>query len=231
MNITFRCPPELAGEIPAPVPGKRGLPDWLRDMPATAPSADFGYDVETVKQCPPFIDAMTSGFLMLLAADLTVAQGRFSWDWNPPPGTIDHYTRAPIAFHVGDQLAGSPFFGPDQYAIKFINFWVMETPPGWGVLCTHPANRADLPFRTITGLVHADNYPNFIHFPALWTDAGFSGVLKRGTPVAHCYPVPLGELTLDIQTLSDESAARLSATKASLRDDNAAYRRFHRHKE
>ena len=231
LKIAFRCPPELEGLIPPPMPGKRGLPDWLRDMPMTAPSVDFRTDVDTVKQCPPFIDAMTAGFLMPLMADLYVEAGRFSWDWDPPPAKIDVYTRSPIAFHVADQLKGTPFFEADRYAVKFINFWVMETPPGWGVLCTHPVNRPDLPFRTVTGLVHADNYPNFVHFPAFWTDPGFSGVLKRGTPVAQCYPVPLAALELETAPMSEAAAEALREAKASLRDNDAAYRRQFRHKD
>jgi hypothetical protein len=33
-----------------------------------------------VKKCPPFIDAMTYGFLMPLAAEIKVEKGEFSWD-------------------------------------------------------------------------------------------------------------------------------------------------------
>ncbi|MBL8708581.1 MAG: hypothetical protein JNL25_05275 [Rhodospirillaceae bacterium] len=231
MKISFRCPPELDGLLPVPKPGRLGLPDWLRSMPTMTPSADFGYEVETVKQCPPFIDAMTAGFLMPLVADVRVENGRFSWDWDPPPSTLGAYTRAPIAFHVADQLRGTPFFDGDSYAVKFINFWVMETPPGWGLLCTHPAHRSDLPFRTVTGLVHTDNYPNFVHFPALWSDPGFSGVLPRGTPVAQCYPVPLANPELDVGTLDPDDASRLRETKSTLREESGAYRRHHRHKD
>lgn len=231
MRVVFRCPPELADKIPAPIAAKRGLPDWLKEMPARAQSADFGYEVETVKQCPPFIDAMTSGFLMPLATDITVKDGKFDWDWDPPVSTLGTYTRAPIAFHVGDQLAGTPFFEPDSYAVKFINFWTVELEAGWGLLCTHPANRPDLPFQTVTGLVHADNYANFIHFPAIWTDPGFEGVLKRGTPVAQCYPVPLAELDLETALLDGAAAERFRATKAAVQVEEGAYRRQHRHRD
>ena len=33
----------------------------------------------TVKKCPPFIDAMTFGFLMPLVADLEVENGESTW--------------------------------------------------------------------------------------------------------------------------------------------------------
>ena len=36
MVLTFRCPAELDGLIPPPVPAALGLPDWLKAMPAQA---------------------------------------------------------------------------------------------------------------------------------------------------------------------------------------------------
>ena len=228
MKIVFRCPPELEGLIPAPIPARRGLPDWLRAMPTHAHSADLGVDLETVKQCPPFVDAMSAGFLMPLAADLRVEDGRFSWDWEVPTNLPDHVPRTPFAFHVADQLVGTPFHHPDRFAVKFMNFWTVGLPAGWGLLCTHPANRADLPFRTVTGLVHAANYDTFIHFPALWTDEDFNGVLARGTPVAQCFPVPLETLELETGTLTGEAAERFHAAHTAPRDGLGAYRRHHR---
>ena len=78
----------------------------------------------------------------------------------------------------------------DQFLIKFHNLWTVQAPPGYSLLFTHPVNRSDLPFTTLTGLVDCDRYhDNWINFPAHWHDADFSGVLPRGTPVAQCYPV------------------------------------------
>ena len=95
-------------------------------------------------------------------------------------------------------------------------------------MCTHPANRLDLPFRTVTGLVRADTYENFIHFPALWTDQDFSGVLPRGTPVAQCYPVPLERLEMEVATIEGAAEARFLEAGSAVRDGAGAYRRHHR---
>ena len=58
------------------------------------------------------------------------------------------------------------------------------------LICDLKVNRFDLPFTTLTGLVHCGRYhDNWIHFPAHWRDANFSGVLPKGTPVAQCMPV------------------------------------------
>lgn len=228
MKVVFRCPPELRGLIPEPVLARRGLPDWLKAMATTTMSDELGFEIDTVKQCPPFIDAMSAGFLFPLACDIHAHDGRITWDWEPPASTVGAYTRAPVAFHVSDQLKGTPFHEPDSFAVKFINFWTVELPPGWGLLCTHPANRGELPFRSVTGLVHADTYDNFIHFPALWTDPAFEGVLPRGTPVAQGFPVPLEKLELVTGVLEGETAESFKRTKSAVREDHGAYRRHHR---
>ncbi len=85
-----------------------------------------------------------------------------------PPGPVTS-VRSPISFHDPSQVEGSPFFAPDRFIIKFTNFWTIEAPKGYSVLFAHPANRADLPFTTITGLVDSDLYKdNLVHFRAQW---------------------------------------------------------------
>ena len=53
----------------------------------------------TVKKCPPFIDAMTFGFLIPLIADLRAENGMLSWDRDVPAGALTNYSRSPIDFH------------------------------------------------------------------------------------------------------------------------------------
>ena len=45
MKVTFRCPPELEGLIPAPIAARRGLPAWRRQVPNMAHSTDLGADL------------------------------------------------------------------------------------------------------------------------------------------------------------------------------------------
>jgi hypothetical protein len=191
MRMIFRCDPALSEHLPRPVPARSGLPDWLRAMPAKAHSDIHGREIRTVKQCPPFVDAMAYGVLILLPCDVTVERGAFSWQWDiPEPATAGH-PRAPLSFHVPAQLAQAPFAKAGQAAIKFNSFWTVELEPGWSLFATHPVNRDELPFRLISGLVDADRfYDGGINFPALWMEPDFSGVLPKGTPVAQCFAVP-----------------------------------------
>jgi hypothetical protein len=144
----------------------------------------------TVKKCPPFIDAMTYGFLIPLVADLHVENETFTWELDFPSGAIKSYPCSPLDFHDNAQVVGTPMFDTDGFILKFNNFWTIETPPGYSLLVTHPVNRYDLPFTTLTGLVDTDLYKDsFINFPAQWRNPQFHGVLPKGTPVAQCLPV------------------------------------------
>ena len=121
---------------------------------------------DTVKRCPAFIDAMTQGFLIPLICDVTVKDGEFTWDNDLPAGGTIAYARSPIGLHDAGQVAGTPLAHDDRFLIKFHNLWTIEGPPGYALLFTHPVNRFDLPFTTLTGLVDCDRYKDaWIHFP------------------------------------------------------------------
>ncbi len=197
MRVTVRCDPALAGHLPPPVPARDALPAWLRAMPRTAASDMHGAPVRTVKQCPPFVDAMGYGFTMPLACDVTVRAGALSWDWDLPLPAAGQHPRAPVSFHAPAQVEGTPFHTPGQVIVKFNSFWTIELEPGWSLFATHPANRFDLPFRLLSGLVDCDRFHDVgLLFPAVWADPAWEGVLPRGTPVAQCFPVPRQALDL-----------------------------------
>jgi hypothetical protein len=229
MKVTFRCPPELFDILPRPVPARDGLPEWLRAMPAEAPVAELGTAVRTLKHCPPFLDAMRTGFLMPLAADVRAEGGAFSWDWDLPQTALGRTTRSPLSFHHAEQALGSPLHDPERVFVKFNNFWTIALEPGWSLLVTHPINRADLPFQTLTGLVDADRYGDgMIHFPARWVDAGFEGVLARGTPVAQCIPVRREALEMAFAPLEGAAAMRFAEVKDALAAEPGVYRKRYR---
>ena len=103
------------------------------------------------QMAPPFVEAIRLGFVIALPCDVAVARGRFSWAWEIPPLATAEHPRAPLAFHAPAQLEGAPFATPGRSAIKFNSFWTIELQPGWSLFVTHPINRCELPFRTLTG--------------------------------------------------------------------------------
>jgi hypothetical protein len=225
-TITFRCPPELDAILPRPIPAVLGIPDWFKTMPTKAFSDVLQTEQMTVKKCPPFIDAMTFGFLIPLVTDLRVENESFTWNLDLPSGAITSYARSPLDFHDNNQVVGTPLFDEDSFIVKFMNFWTIETPPGYSLLVTHPVNRFDLPFTTLTGLVDTDLYKNdFINFPAQWRNPKFQGVLPRGTPVAQCLPVKRELWTGRFDTIAGDAISHVQETTAAQTDEPGVYKR------
>ncbi|KRQ09348.1 MULTISPECIES: hypothetical protein [Bradyrhizobium] len=226
LTLKFRCPTELDGLIPAPIPAAQGVPDWLRAMPATAFSSINLHDEDTIKRCPPFVDAMTCGFLLPLVCDLKVEDGEITWDQDLPPGGTPEFPRSPIGFHDPGQVTGTPLFEEGRFFLKFHNLWTVEAPEGYAIYFTHPVNRFDLPFTTLSGLVNSDLYAdNWVHFPAYWHDRNFRGVLPKGTPIAQCIPVKRDDWTAQASPFTAEDAKRVGELRTELRRQPNLYRR------
>ncbi|MCW6507884.1 hypothetical protein [Lichenifustis flavocetrariae] len=229
MQITFRCDPALIDRLERPVPARTKLPDWLRAMPATAFSQVHAADVRTVKHCPPFVDAMSHGFIIPLPCDVTVAEGRLSWDWDLPPLSVEAHPRSPLSFHVPAQVTGTPFHREDRAVVKFNSFWTIELEAGYSLFATHPVNRDDLPFRLLTGMVDADRFTDVgILFPAVWTNPDFEGTLPRGTPVAQCFPVARAPLDLVCEPFDAARQRSYENTAQALLGQPGVYRKSYR---
>ena len=231
MRIVFRCDPVLIDVLPRPVPAKAALPDWLRELAPRVPSALHQRSIRTVKQCPPFVDAMAHGFMIPLPCDVRVHDGQFDWSWPLPPLSMAGHPRAPLSFHVAEQIANTPLALAAQSAVKFNSFWTIELEPGWSLMAVHPVNRGDLPFRTVTGLVDADRFHDVgINFPALWVDPHFEGVLARGTPIAQCYAVPREAPILECEAMTPAQVQRFDDLAARILGAPGVYRKVYRSK-
>ena len=226
MQVTFRCDPALIDNLERPIPARQVLPEWLRSMPGTAWSAPHGEDIRTVKHCPPFVDAMAYGFVIPLPCDVRMRDGVLSWDWDLPQLSAAAHPRSPISFHVPAQVTATPFHDATISIVKFNSFWTIELEAGYSLFATHPINRADLPFRLLSGLVDCDRFSDVgVLFPAVWTDPHFEGVLPRGTPVAQCFPVARTTLELHCEAFSAAAARRYDETAAALLSRRGLYRR------
>ncbi len=233
MKVYFSCLPGWESFLPKPTLAAGHLPDWLKAMPSHATSGTLaGGKVRTVKKCPPFIDAMQSGILFPLATDLAFKDGEFSWDWDLPPHPEGRMTRSPIGVHVPEQAADVPGVDPSTFIVKFTNFWTVALPEGWSMLFTHPLNRLDLPFRTLSGLVSADQWTTgFVHFPAIWTDPAFEGRLEAGTPVAQAFPVLRENLDLMFGNMDEAGLKAHLDLQDDLQALEGVYRRHYRRKD
>ena len=180
--IEFQCPAQLLDHLPHPQPAARHLPEWLRQMPAHVPSAE---QTPTVKNCMPFLEAMTAGYLIPVPTDITITLelvGNLRVD-------VAGFDVPLVDVHSGDQLLGAPY--STTPVVKFRTPWLIRTPPGYSTLVLPPLNRFEIPFLPLAGLVETDTYYRQIAFPTLCTMAlGQQVKLTKGTPLVQVIPVP-----------------------------------------
>ena len=152
-GIHFLCEPRDKDVIAPPVPVKDYIPPWFRKLPAVDEAqlskADTGL---TIKRCMPFLDAMTTGWIIPLAATVRLEirdGGAFvgaGWDFD----------REMVSNHGLHQVRGNPWGA--RVPRKFHNFWTIVTPPGWSCLFVNPLNRPNGVFEILAGVVDTDTY-------------------------------------------------------------------------
>ena len=170
-----------------PVAAKRTMPQWFTKMPLhTGNEKKFrmtssGQVNQTAKYCSPFLDTFMVGYTICLAVDLLVEKNgdthNFVWK-----------TGRPIEGHSRQQVASEQYqdrYSPDPF--KFMNEWIVKTPKNYSTLFTHPLNRTDLPFVTLSGVVDTDSFSVPINFPFL-LEKDFEGLLEKGTPIVQLLP-------------------------------------------
>src|SRR5205823_6243427 len=114
-----------------------------------------------------------------LVADVHFSMGEKSLEYR---SSLPILERHPLA-----QLQGTPFQGLP--VVKFMNPWIIKTPPGYSCLFMQPVNRMEVPFFVLSGVVETDSYYNEINFPSVsMMRPGTSITLKKGTPIAQIFP-------------------------------------------
>lgn len=224
-RIEFVCDPADFGVIAEPVPAKSFMPDWFKKLPPVdtnhLTAVNNGI---TVKRCMPFLDAMTVGWIVPLAATVrleisdngqTVDAG---WD-------VDHVM---VSNHAMHQIAGNP--REPRPPCKFHNYWTIKTPPGWSCLFIPPLNRPNGIFECIAGVVDTDTYHSLINFPFIATAADGVYTLTRGMPLVQVIPFRRDAAALpgEVRAETEEEAATRNRILANTQANDGWYRRFAR---
>lgn len=181
-----------------PVPSASKIPEWFKKSPIYSDGETSlkltGYATNsTVKNCTPFLDAMVFGYSYVLNDDILV-----TWE-DSSPKLNWRTTREIISLHDASQHPTVPVpVGYSSQVFKWENDIKITLPKGYSLFCTHPANRFDLPFLTMSGLVDSDRYPLAIKFP-FFIRQGWEGVIESGTPVAQFIPIKRDAWTSEIK--------------------------------
>jgi hypothetical protein len=166
-------------------PAKNHVPEWYKKIPKWKNNEIFKVEEgfgHSMKLCMPFLDSLTSGYMILLPNDLYVKNqdGAPYLTWKdaefPPKWRKDV---------SNPNIVPSGHF-PLEYTWQISVAYTI--PQGYSMLVTHPFNRSDLPFTTLTGIVDGGLVMSHIGSLPFYIKEGFEGIIPQGTPIAQILP-------------------------------------------
>lgn len=224
-RIEFLCAPEDHGVIAPPVPAREFLPAWFRRLPAVDVRQESVSDNGlTVKRCMPFLDAMTTGWIIPLPATVRM---EISEDGRSVQSGWD-FDRTLVSNHHAYQVAGHPSL--PRPPGKFHNYWTVRTPPGWSCLFMSPLNRPNEVFELVAGIVDTDTYTAPVHLPFFATGDDGLYTLEKGSPLVQVIPFRREDARLESVIRSEtaqEAQTRTHIRRAASAGDGW-YRKFAR---
>jgi hypothetical protein len=181
-------PPNTDFSLPAPTSAAKSIPEfyskagrWIGN--GNKPKIQ-NYSVNhDVKMCMSFLDSFTTGYFLETWTDIQVnsidsTTSNLNWIVKPDPLVLRD-------MHVGQTLPVPA--GHTHQPFAWIGQWGIEVPKGYSILITHPFNRFDLPFTTMSGIIDADNYQASGNLP-FFIKSGWEGIIPAGTPFAQVMP-------------------------------------------
>ena len=186
-----------------PIPAKLNIPEWFKNL-------EHNFLDKTIKGCMPFLDSLTSGYILKMPQDLYL---RHNVDNKNEKGEIikDSFQtfslheacdtlnakcinlNSRIDIHPTKQLEGSPLIEKNKNLpfYKILNPWKIKTPKGYSCLFVPPLNNSDDRFSIMSGIVDTDTFPNEINFPFVINGDKYpvlETMIKRGTPYVQIIP-------------------------------------------
>jgi len=186
-----------------PTPIKLNIPEWYKKLEHTVLN-------KTVKGCMPFLDTLTSGYLLKMPQDFNIRhnvdnkddEGKVFKDSFQTFGLYDVFNvlnakkinlNSGQDIHSVKQVEGSPLVDKNKNLpfYKILNPWKIKTPKGYSCLFVPPLNNADDRFSIIPGIVDTDTFPNEINFPIVLNGDKYpilETTIKKGSPYVQIIP-------------------------------------------
>jgi len=221
------------------------MPDWYKDAPIFTKNK---VDLEnneinhykgiitkntnfTIKKCMPVFDTMSSGYILKIQEDIDIFQSKIEQSDEEYSTHFAWKALAPVSAHHIDQIEGYPISGVHKIGQpKFVNYWVVKTPPGYSCLFITPMHRG-LPFNIMPGIVDTDTFDHPVSFPFSMNEKGFEGTLKAGTPMAQVIPFKRDEFSSEVYLSIQEYKEKYPDTTILSKLFPDSYKKTHWHKK
>ena len=166
---------------PHPKPANHFIPDEYKKLKRHNRG---NFNSPTVKTCVPFLDAMTAGYIIPFDQDYLIDPTEKEFSVTPA-----NREKGDIGYHDKIQSPEAWHKRVGEYAGKFINKWLIKTPPGYSSLFIQPMNRlGEDRFLIINGIVDTDSYINVINFPFILLKRDKQFILKKGEAMVQVIP-------------------------------------------
>ncbi len=177
-------------------PAKNHIPEWYKKIKKWKNDQVFQIGVGsniTVKSCMPFLDSLTTGYMIVLPHDLYILNNNgapyIGWqDTSHPP-------------QLRENLADPNLVPAGHYPVEYVwKFAVaINIPKNYSILFTHPLNRHDLPFTTLSGIVDSGLITSPTGSVPFYIKENFEGLIPQGTPIAQLIPIRQESWSLKIK--------------------------------
>ena len=158
-----------------PVPASSQVSEKFKRIPNKHPHDK----VDTVKNCMPMIEHITSGYIIRTNHDIRIRQA---------------YRNGVMSFDVGEGLGMHPFnqlpigdWDQRRNYLKFMNYWQIKTPPGYSCMFYQPQN-FETRFVMFSAIVSTDTYEGNINFPGYLIAEEDEFIIEEGTPLITVFP-------------------------------------------
>ena len=222
------------------------MPEWYKDSPIFVKNKDniiAGIFLEnqgirsrqtnaTIKKCMPVFDTLTAGYILKIPKDITIYQSIEADSNDKEYKTHFAWTdTGAIGSHNINQIEGYPHLGVHRKGLpKFINPWIIKTPPGYSCLFITPMHRG-LPFTIMPGIVDTDTFEHAVNFPFEMNEKGFEGILKAGTPMVQVIPFKRDEFVSEVYIYDHEYKEKYPDSKVNTTEFAESYKKGFWHKK
>lgn len=196
-KIKFIAVHDYAWELAdKPYPAKNNIPKWWKNMPPYIVDQENPEGKNFLlrnlknnlspKKCMPMLDAITSGYIVPLWADIFVKNYEDIDNIAYNPSISWKTTREVFESDIdGSHHMAAPKGYSNLY--KYVNLWCIRTPPGYSVRISSPVGDNDPLFKVVDAIVDTDKYDAALPIP-MWLKDGFEGIVERGTPMIQVTP-------------------------------------------
>jgi hypothetical protein len=171
------------------VPIKKLVPKWYKDLRQFHDNKvidmDNGQIAKTLKFCTPFLDSLTTGYAITLPHDIAVGRDSNGEAWFG--GSHDGESLVTNRNNKYNPTFPTPT-GYDEKEVAWRLPTAISVPVGYSFMLTHPINRFDLPFVTLTGIVDGGFVLNALGNLPFYIKKDFEGIIEKGTPIAQIIP-------------------------------------------